>query len=68
VPQDSVRCTRVDQLELATFGFLGKPLRYNSLDCPVCHVVVVLVRGLSDPLIKEKSSLGLGDRLREGKG
>jgi hypothetical protein len=24
------------------------------------------VRGLSDPLIKEKSSLGLGDRLREG--
>jgi hypothetical protein len=26
------------------------------------------VRGLSDPLIKEKSSLGLGDHLREGKG
>jgi hypothetical protein len=25
-------------------------------------------KGLSDPLIKEKSSLGLGDRLREGKG
>jgi hypothetical protein len=24
--------------------------------------------GLSDPLIKEKSSLGLGDRLREGNG
>jgi hypothetical protein len=32
------------------------------------QVVVVLVRGLSDPLIKEKSSLGLGDCLREGKG
>jgi hypothetical protein len=30
--------------------------------------VVVLVRGLSDPFIKKKSSLGLGDRLREGKG
>jgi hypothetical protein len=30
--------------------------------------VVVLVSGLSDPLIKEKSSLGLGDHLREGKG
>jgi hypothetical protein len=30
--------------------------------------VVVLVRGLSDPLIKEKSSLDLGDRLRERKG
>jgi hypothetical protein len=24
--------------------------------------------GLSDPLVKEKSSLGLGDRLREGNG
>jgi hypothetical protein len=30
--------------------------------------MVVLVRGLSDPLIKEKISLGLGDRLREGNG
>jgi hypothetical protein len=30
--------------------------------------VVVLVRGLSDPLIKEKRSLDLGDRLREGNG
>jgi hypothetical protein len=34
---DSVWCTRVDQLELATFGFLEKPLRYNSPDCPVCQ-------------------------------
>jgi hypothetical protein len=31
-------------------------------------IVVVLVRGLSDLLIKEKSSLSLDDRLREGKG
>jgi hypothetical protein len=30
--------------------------------------MVVLIRGLSDPLIKEKSSLGLGNRLREGRG
>jgi hypothetical protein len=37
VPLDSVWCTRVDQLELATFGFLEKPLCYNSSDCPVCH-------------------------------
>jgi hypothetical protein len=37
VPPDSVRCTREDQLELATFGFLEKPLRYNSPDCPVCQ-------------------------------
>jgi hypothetical protein len=35
VPPDSVRCTKVDQLELATFGFLEMPLRYNSPDCPV---------------------------------
>jgi hypothetical protein len=40
VPPDSVRCTRVDQLELATFGFLEMPLRYNSLECPVCHRTV----------------------------
>jgi hypothetical protein len=33
----TVRCARVDQLQLATFGFLEKPLRYNSPDCPVCH-------------------------------
>jgi hypothetical protein len=37
VPPDSVRCTRVDLLELATFGFLEKPLGYNSPDCPVCQ-------------------------------
>jgi hypothetical protein len=37
VPPDSVRCTRVDQLKLATFGFLEMPLRYNSPDCPVCQ-------------------------------
>jgi hypothetical protein len=40
VPPDSVRCTRVDQLELATFGFLEMPLCYNSLDCPVWHRTV----------------------------
>jgi hypothetical protein len=40
VPPDSVQCTRVDQLELATFGFLEKPLRYNSPDCPVWHRTV----------------------------
>jgi hypothetical protein len=30
VPPDSVQCTRVDQLELATFGFLEKPLPIDS--------------------------------------
>jgi hypothetical protein len=34
-PPDSVRCTRKDQLKLASFGNLGKPLRYNSPDCSV---------------------------------
>jgi hypothetical protein len=35
VPPDSVQCTRVDRLKLATFGFLEMPLRYNSSDSPV---------------------------------
>jgi hypothetical protein len=34
-PPDSVRCTRVNPLELLSFGFLKMALRYNSLDCPV---------------------------------
>jgi hypothetical protein len=34
-PLDSVRCTRVDQLQLATFGFSEKSLRYYSPDYPV---------------------------------
>jgi hypothetical protein len=33
----TVWCTRMDQLQLLTFGFLKKPLRYNSPDCPVCQ-------------------------------
>jgi hypothetical protein len=45
VPPDSVRCTRVNQLELATFGFLEKPLRYNSPDCPVWHRIVRCASG-----------------------
>jgi hypothetical protein len=33
----TVRCTREFQSELATFGNLGRPLRYNSPDCSVCQ-------------------------------
>jgi hypothetical protein len=40
VPPDSVRCARVDQLQLATFGFLVMPLRHNSPDCLLCHRTV----------------------------
>jgi hypothetical protein len=36
VPPDSVRCTRENNSELLSFGFLKLPLRYNSPDCPVC--------------------------------
>jgi hypothetical protein len=32
---DTVRCTRVDSLQLASFGNLGRLLHYNSPDCPV---------------------------------
>jgi hypothetical protein len=31
----TVRCNRVNQLKLVTFGFLEMPLHYNSPDCPV---------------------------------
>jgi hypothetical protein len=34
-PPDSVRCTRVNPLELLSFEFLEIALRYNSPDCPV---------------------------------
>jgi hypothetical protein len=34
---DSVWCTREFHSELATFGNSGRPLRYNSPDCPVCQ-------------------------------
>jgi hypothetical protein len=45
VPPDSVRCTRVNRLQLLTFGFLEKPLRYNSPDCPACHQTVRCASG-----------------------
>jgi hypothetical protein len=43
VPPDSVRCTRVDQLQLASFGFSGSHsaiihrLSGVAQDCPVCQ-------------------------------
>jgi hypothetical protein len=40
VPPDSVRCTREINSELLSFGFLEKPLRYNSPNCPVWHRTV----------------------------
>jgi hypothetical protein len=39
-PPDSVWCTREINSELATFGFLGLPLRYNSSNCPMYHRTV----------------------------
>jgi hypothetical protein len=35
VPPESVRCTRVNSLELLSFRFLKMALRYNSPDYPV---------------------------------
>jgi hypothetical protein len=37
VPPDSVRCTREPNSKLATFRNSGRPLRYNSPDCPLCQ-------------------------------
>jgi hypothetical protein len=54
--------------------FLDRFLLPHSCSQDTCNqskrhqVVVVLVRDLSDPFDYEESSLGLGDRLREGKG
>jgi hypothetical protein len=50
----TVRCTRVDRLELATFGFLEKPLRYNSPDCPVCHAEQRLLRQWSSAKVNSE--------------
>jgi hypothetical protein len=57
-------CRLAFAIVLSSFPFLFSSDLYSSKRH---QVVVVLVRGLIDPLIKEKSSLGLGDRLREGK-
>jgi hypothetical protein len=37
VPPESVQCTREFHSKLATFGNSGRPLRYNSSECPVCQ-------------------------------
>jgi hypothetical protein len=47
------------------FSILVLKQLVNKQETPSCGG---LVRGLSDPFIKKKSSLGLGDRFREGKG
>jgi hypothetical protein len=39
-PPDSVRCTRVDQLQTLHLRVFPGALRYNSPDCPVCHRTV----------------------------
>jgi hypothetical protein len=45
VPPDSVRCTREDQIKLASFGNFGKPLRYNWPDGLVQHRTVRCASG-----------------------
>jgi hypothetical protein len=42
---DCVRCIREDQIKLASFGNLGRPLRYNSPDCRVQHRTVRCASG-----------------------
>jgi hypothetical protein len=36
-PPDSVRCSREKRLRTSQLRENGRPLRYNSLDCPVCQ-------------------------------
>jgi hypothetical protein len=40
VPPDSVRCTRVNRPQTLHLRVSPDALRYNSLDCPVCHRTV----------------------------
>jgi hypothetical protein len=40
VPPNSVRCTRTVQVQTLHLRVSLGPLRYNSLDCPVCHRTV----------------------------
>ena len=51
----TVRCTRENHSELATFGFLGMPLRYNSPDCPMQHRTVRCAM-LSNGYLRQRSS------------
>jgi hypothetical protein len=40
VPPDSVRCTRIVQVQTLHLRVSQASLRYNSPDCPVCHRTV----------------------------
>jgi hypothetical protein len=40
VPPDNVRCTRGRTLQTPRLRVSQRPLRYNSLDCPLCHRTV----------------------------
>jgi hypothetical protein len=44
VPPDSVRCTREEQLQTLHLRVSQTHLRYNSPDCPVCHMSVRCTR------------------------
>jgi hypothetical protein len=45
VPPDSVRCTRAVRLRTLHLRVSEAALRYNSLDCPVCHRTVQCTSG-----------------------
>jgi hypothetical protein len=47
VPPDSVRCTRTVQLRTGHLRVSTAPLRYNSLNCPVCHRTVRCTSGVT---------------------
>jgi hypothetical protein len=47
VPLDSVRCTRTVQVQTLHLRVSQASLRYNSLDCPVCHQTIQCDRGVT---------------------
>jgi hypothetical protein len=64
VPPDSVRCTRVDQLQLFTFSFL-RPLSAIILpDCPVCHRTVRCAKQSNGRLQRSADNVNSACRVR----
>jgi hypothetical protein len=61
VAPDSVRCTRAVQLRTSHSREFQGALRYNSLDCSVCHRTVRCATGLSGEPAKQRLSAPMVD-------
>jgi hypothetical protein len=55
VPPDSVRFTREDRLKTLHLRVFQAHLRYNSLDCPVCHRTVRCTSGATATYVQRST-------------